>query len=157
MNMEKITKELKSLCNFLAFLGLLQLLNLLTEFETINTLDISMLNGFDYASMGIAATTALTIVKVAYVVPMVLGALIMFYLCFKGHKEANDPSPAKFHLVLAVIRGVLHACGAVDTLIGLFNNSTDLLLNILDVLVTALTSVLLFYYFIYAKKIRTRD
>lgn len=157
MTMEKITKELKSLSNFLAFLALMQLLNLITNFDAINQIDTSMLNGVDFAAMGIAATTMMTIVKVMYVVPSVLGILILLYLCIKGHKEANDPSPAKLHLVLAVICAVCHAFGALETLFLMFNNSTDLLLNILEMLLGFVTSALLFYYFAYAKKIRTRE
>ena len=157
MNMEKIVKDFKGLSNFLAFLGVLQMLNLMPLLETVKQMDISVLGSVDFAAMGIAASTALTIVKVMCVVPAVLGIVALLYLCVKGHLEARDPSPARFHIILAVICAVCYAVGALETLVGLFSDSTDLLMKLLEVLIAAGTAVLLFFYFNYARKICTED
>lgn len=155
--MEKIIKEMKSLSKFIGFLGVLQILNLLASINDIKNMDISVLGSMDFASLGIADSTALSIVKVMSVVPVVLGALILFYLCIKGHKEANDPSPAKIHIVLAVICAVFYAIAAIAALASLFSNTTDLVMTILEIVIAAADAVLLFFYFQYARKIRTAE
>ena len=157
MTMEKTIKDFKSLSNFVGFLALMQALTLLNAFSALNKMDITALGSLDYASMGIPASTALTIVKVMSIVPMVLGILILFYLCIKGRREAADPSPAKLHIVLAVICAVVYGLSAATTLLDLFNNSSDLFLKILEVVISGFSSVLMFYYFQYAKKIRTKE
>ena len=155
--MEKITKDFKGISQFIGFLAVLQILNLVGAFETIMAMDVSVLGAMDYTALGISTNTILTIVKVMTLMPYALSIVALSYLCIKGLREANDPSPAKFHLILAVICAVCYTCGAVDMLITLFSNSTDLLLKILEVVISAFTAVLLFYYFSYAKKIRTKE
>ena len=155
--MEKIIKDFKSLCNFLAFLGLLQIMNLLSTIDTVKQMDISVLGNVDFAAMGLATSTALLIVQVMCVVPVVLGIVALLYLCVKGHQEANDPSPAKFHMILAVICAVCYAFSTLEVVTGLFTNSSDLLMKLLEALIAAGTAVLLFAYFNYARKIRTKE
>ena len=155
--MEKIIKEMKNLCKFIGFVGVLQILNLLTSFDEIKKLDISALGSVDYVSLGLSAETLLSIVKVMSVVPMVLGALALFYLCIKGQKEADDPSPAKFHIILSVICAVGYAFAAIGLVAGLFSNTNDLVQKLLEIVICVADVPLLVYYFRYAKQIRTAE
>ena len=155
--MEKIIKEFKSASTFLGFLAVMQILNLLTNLSTIQAMDISVLAGVEYASLGIPESTMLNIMKVCAYIPYVVGAVVLGFLSIKGVKEANDPSSAKFHLILAVISAVVFALCAIEAVGRLFNNPGDVIMTVLDVVVCAADAALLVLYFHYGKQIRTKE
>ena len=149
MNMEKTIKDFKSICQTIAFLALLQVPNLLTYFDTVAELDISTLDPVIASMMPIA--------KIIGAATIVLGILVNLYLCFKGYQEAKDPSPAKFHAILALVCGVFYVFATVNTAAGLFDSSVDLVMQGIDVLVQAASAMLMFFYYKYAKQIRVEE
>lgn len=157
MNMEKILKEFKSLCWFTGGMAMLQILNAVNAYKFAQNLDINTLVTMDYASMGISESTVMEIMKISAIVPGILGVLVLAFLCFKGLKEVNDPSPAKIHLILAVISAVAYAFCTGDALVNLFKPGADLLEKGLETLVCAASTALMVYYFHLGKKIRTKE
>lgn len=160
MTMEKITKELKGLSAFIGVLGLQQVINLLTYWNEVKDMDAAMLSSMsavDLSSMGASVSTVLPIVKVIGMIPFVLSILLHLILCIKGWKEANDPSPAKFHIVLAVIGAIGYAFVTISAVAVLFNGTGDMVLNVLEVVIAAASTLLMFYYAKYARQIRTKE
>ena len=147
IQMEKITKGLKSISTFIGILALYQVYNLITAYQLASSLEQEI--------VGAMSAAVLPAAKIVSVLPMAVSALVHLFLCFRGHREANDPSPAKFHIVLAVIwmlGSVLSVISGVATqLDGVTVN------GILNVLISASTGVLLFFYSKYAKAIRTAE
>ena len=143
--MEKITKELKSISKFLGFIALYQVYNLVQYISSLDGLDISTADAMTQQFM--------PVVKVLSAAPFVLSIVVLGFLAIKGHQEANDPSPAKFHIVLAVIWMICSALSTVGTVFEVVKGASVLL--VLDMLFTAATTVLLFFYSKYAKEIRT--
>ena len=93
--MEKIAKELKSFSKFIGLIALYKVYDLVAYFTTVSDLDIG--------SVDAVAQTMMPVVKALGAAPIVLSILVHLFLCIKGYKEANDPSPAKAHIVLAII------------------------------------------------------
>lgn len=143
--MEKITKELKSISKVLGFIALYHVCNLVTYIKGLDTLDLSTADAMTQQFM--------PVVKALSAIPFVLSALVLVFLCIKGHREANDPSPAKFHIVLAIIWMICSALSTITSVTEVVKGAS--LLLVLDMLVAAGTTVLLFFYSKYAKEIRT--
>ena len=155
--MEKLNKDMKSLSYFVGAMGLLQVGNLLSPLSAVKDMDFTTLNGVDYTSTGVSADTILSIVKVMSVIPVVLGILAMFYLCIKGVKEANDPSPAKGHIIISVICGVCFAFTAFEGVATLLKGGVDVMMSVLEVVLAVCHTALMFYYFQFARKLRTKE
>lgn len=145
--MEKITKELKSFSKVIGFISLYQVSNLVFYLTAVTELDIG--------SADAMMQTAMPVIKALGAAPIALSILVHLFLCFKGHKEANDPSPAKFHIILAV----LWAIGYVLSLIGSISAMAEgvTVMKIVDALFAGATAVLMFFYAKYAKEVRTRE
>ena len=156
-NMEKLNKDMKGLSYFIGAMGFVQLGNLGMTISEVKKMDITSLGTVDYSSIGVSAETILSIVKVMSVVPSVLCMLALFFLCFKGIKEAKDPSPAKFHIILSAICGVCFAFGAIEFVANLLKDNTDLIWKLLNVLLSGCHAALMFFYFNYARKLRVKE
>ena len=156
--MEKITKELKSLSSFIGFMALLQVFNMLNTFNTLNDADIiSSMAHVDLSSLGMTVESLVPVVKYMAMVPFVLSILVHIILSVKGHKEANDPSSAKAHIILAVIWIVVYALSTIGGVVELFNGNGDLVMKVLEVVISAASAMLLFYYTKLAKQVRTTE
>ena len=153
--MEKITKDFKGLSLFMIALALFQahsvtvLLRSLTDEVILN----NMANT-DFASLGITAESLIPVVRIGTIIPSILTILVYIFLCFKGLKEAKDPSGAKFHIILAYIWAVLAAFSTIASVVMLVKGSADVVTTALDAGASLCSSLLLFYYAKYAKEIR---
>ena len=160
MSMEKIMKELKSLSLFIGVMAVSQALNLLSYLDAMKDIDaaaLSAMSSVDLSTMGISLDTILPIVKGIGAAPFVLSILLHLILCIKGLKEANDPSPAKFHIVLAVIALIGYAFATISNIAALFNNEGDMLLKVLNAVIAPASAALMFYYSKCARQIRTKE
>ena len=144
--MEKITKELKSLSKFIGFIGLYQVYNLVDYLNDVAKVDISTADAMMQQMM--------PVVKIVSALPIALSILVHLFLCFRGLREANDPSSAKFHIILAIIWTLGYAFGAIGTGIELFGSANNVLVNVINLLFNAAMTVLLFFYSKFAAQVR---
>ena len=160
IDMEKISKELKGLSLFIGVMGVLQVLDLLTYLDAVKDMDaaaISAMSSVDLSTVGVSLSTILPIVKGIGAVPFVLSILLHLILCIKGLKEAKDPSPAKFHIVLAIIGIIGYAFVTLTAIADLFSSEGDMVLKVLEVVVSAASAALMFYYSKYARQLRAKE
>ena len=157
--MEKIIKEMKSISAVMGFMGVFQVFKLLEYFQAMKVLDAAAVSAMGMMDLGemVPMDTILPIVKGVGMVPLVVCILFHLILCIKGFKEANDPSPAKFHIVLAVLGLICYVLAAVSTGAGLFDGVGDLIPELLDTVIAAACAVLLYYYVKNARQIRTAE
>ena len=160
MSMEKIMKELKSFSLSIGVIAVTQALNLLSYLDAMKEIDataLSAMSSVDLSTIGVSSDSILPIVKGIGAAPFVLIILLHLILCIKGLKEASDPSPAKFHIVLAVIGIIGYVFATISNIAALFNGEGDMLFKILDVMITVASAVLMFFYIKCARQIRTKE
>lgn len=145
--MEKIAKELKSFSKFIGLIALYKVYDLVAYFTTVSDLDVS--------SVDAVAQTMVPVVKALGATPIVLSILVHLFLCIKGYKEANDPSPAKFHIILGFLATIGYTLSMIGAISTLFEGVTAM--RIVNLLFAAASAVLMFFYSKYAKEIRTQE
>lgn len=145
--MEKIAKELKSFSKFIGLIALYKVYDLVAYFTTVSDLDIG--------SVDAVAQTMMPVVKALGAAPIVLSILVHLFLCIKGYKEANDPSPAKFHIILGFLATIGYTLSVIGAISALFEGVTAM--RIVNLLFAAASAVLMFFYSKYAKEIRTQE
>lgn len=158
--MEKIIKEFRSTSLFIGVMAVLQVLNLLTYLDAVKDLDaaaMSAISAADLSTMGASASTILPIVKGIGALPFVVSILLHLILCIKGVKEAKEPSPAKYHIVLAIICMIGYAFVTLSMVAELFSGEVDMVLQVLDIVISVGSAVLMFYYSKYARQIRAKE
>ena len=158
--MEKIIKEFRSTSLFIGVMAVLQVLNLLTYLDAVKDLDaaaMSAISAVDLSTMGASASTILPIVKGIGALPFVVSILLHLILCIKGVKEAKEPSPAKYHIVLAIICMIGYAFVTLSMVAELFSGEVDMVLQVLDIVISVGSAVLMFYYSKYARQIRAKE
>lgn len=143
--MEKIAKELKSISKFIGIIGLYQVYNLVTYISDVQKLDVGAADAMMQAAM--------PVVKALSAAPIVVNILVHLFLCIKGHQEANDPSPAKFHIVLSILWTIGYVLSVFGSISSLFDGVS--VMRIIGLLFAAASAVLMFFYSKYAKEIRT--
>lgn len=145
--MDKVIKEFKSCSTAMIILALLQVNRIVALFHKLtDEVILNAIGNFDIASLGMTAESLIPILRICSFVPAILTVLVYTFLCIKGHKEANDPSPAKFHIILACIWVVFAAYSIVDGIVTLVIGSTDVMTTALEVVAYIATGLLLFYY-----------
>lgn len=147
--MEKLIKEFRSLCKFIGIISLYQVYNLVSYLMDVWNMDVSTADAMTQQLM--------PAVKVISALPFVLCILVHLFLCFRGLREANDPSSAKFHIILAIIWTlgyVFNAIGTVSTLVG---GTSNVLLHVIDLLFNVAMVVLLFFYSKFAVRVRALE
>lgn len=145
--METNNNNLKKISKFLMILAAYHAFSLVRYCMNLSVLDTSALD--DMSLMVMPA------ISVMGGIPDVLSVLVYVFLCFKGHQEANDPSSAKLHIILALvwmIGSVLSVIGQAASLV-----SGVTLMMIVNLLFAAASVVLLFFYRKYAKEICTEE
>lgn len=145
--MENMSNNLKKISKLLLVIALHDVLNLVMY-------GIS-LTSFDTSAMDEMSQMMMPTLKLMGMIPFVVSILVYVFLCFKGHQEANDPSSAKFHIILALIwmiGCVISTLSSVADLVGGVS-----LMKIINLLFTAAAVVLLFLYRKYAKEIRIEE
>lgn len=145
--MEKIAKELKSFSKFIGLIALYKVYDLVAYFTTVSDLDIG--------SVDAVAQTMVPVVKALGATPIVLSILVHLFLCIRGYKEANDPSPAKFHIILGFLATIGYTLSMIGAISTLFEGVTAM--RIVNLLFAAASAVLMFFYSKYAKEIRTQE
>ena len=144
--MEKLIKDFKSLSKFIGIISLYHVYNLVSYLVDFSNVDLSTADAMTQQFM--------PVVKVISVLPFVLSILVHLFLCFRGLREANDPSSAKFHIILAIIWTLGYAFGAIGTGIELFGGANNVLVNVINLLFNAAMTVLLFFYSKFAAQVR---
>lgn len=153
--MEKLCKEFKSLSLFLGFMAVLQVLEMVSHFTTVTEADIiAALSSVDLNSLGITVESMIPVMRVLSAVPFVLTILVHIFLCIKGCKEANDPSGAKAHVILAAIWVIFYALSTIGSIGMMFSGEGDMVLYVLDVVLAAGSAALMFYYSKIGRQIR---
>jgi len=145
--METNNNNLKKIRKFLMIFAAYHAFSLVRYCMNLSVLDTSALD--DMSQMVMPA------ISVMGEIPDVLSVLVYVFLCFKGHQEANDPSSAKLHIILALvwmIGSVLSVIGQAASLV-----SGVTLMMIVNLLFAAASVVLLFFYRKYAKEICTEE
>ena len=145
--MEQISSNLKKISKFLLLIVVYQVFNLMMYFFSFSSVDTSALG--DISQMVMPA------LKMMGVIPFIVSILVYVFLCFKGHQEANDPSSAKFHIILALIWMIGCVLTTISSITALADGAD--LMKIANLLFAAAATVLLFFYRKYAKEIRTEE
>ena len=144
--MEKLIKDFKSLSKFIGIISLYHMYTLVIYLMNLNNLDVSTVDA--------TAQQFMPLVKILSSLPFVLSILVHLFLCFRGLREANDPSSAKFHIVLSIIWTIGYAFSAIGAGADLFGGKGDILMGAIDTLFHIAMGVLMFFYSKYAAEVR---
>lgn len=145
--MENMSNNLKKISKLLLVIALYNVLNLVMYGVSLTSIDTSAMDEMSQMMM--------PALKWMGTIPFIVSILVYVFLSFRGHQEANDPSSAKFHIILAL----LWMIGCVISVLG---TAGDLavgidLMKIINLLFEAAATVLLFLYRKYAKEIRVEE
>ena len=147
--MEKLIKDFKSLSKFIGIISLYHVYNLVSYLMDLGNVDLSTADAM--------AQQFMPVVKVLSALPFVLSILVHLFLCFRGLREANDPSSAKFHIVLAIIWTLGYVFNAIGAGSVLFSGTSRVALNVIDLLFNAAMAVVLFFYSKFAAQVRALE
>lgn len=143
--MNKIRKEFQIISIAMFILVGIELCNLISYIVEIVRMDFSTFDA--------AARNAMPMVNFLFMGLSVFAIAAYGLLALKGLKEAKAPTGDRYHIIIAQILFALSIIAFVTLFIELFS-AANLLLAILETVLTALMPVALFTYVDKARKVR---